>query len=104
MHVWRNKRVPTSLKLPCEVKINVNRYIFFSSDSYVTMDKLFEVLNCLLSFMCQVKESTTEMTLHICCPFRYDVCLPSSCAFMQCVMNRAGIKRKSGRKREVFGQ
>jgi hypothetical protein len=54
--------------------------------------------------MCQVNESTTEMTLHMCCPFRYDVCLLSSYAFMQCVMNRAGIKRKSEKERDIFGQ
>ena len=68
------------------------------------MCKLLEVLNCLLSFMYQVNESTNEMTLHVCCPFRYDVCLLSSYAFIQCVMNRAGIKRNSGRERDVFGQ
>jgi len=52
--------------------------------------------------MCQVNDSTTEMTLHMFCPFRYDICLLSSYAFMQYVTNRAGFKRKSGRERDVF--
>jgi hypothetical protein len=52
--------------------------------------------------MYEVKESTTEIILHMCCPVRHDVCLLSSYAFMQCVMNRGGIKHTSGREHEVL--